>query len=186
MKTFKTIAQIEEMTTDKRYYRAFDYARSVALVGFLRELEKEHQENFCIMSVSPIITYNRSGARNDDEFEEECFTFGLWCKFKINDIEYYVEMNENPFFNAYMTKSWRLPNEPLYIISNKSRCEYIAGMNDIIYNNIEFDATQKTIDTLVENLKIAFQITKDRKVKMYTQDIPAYRIEEKQELYGMY
>ena len=172
MENYKTIAQIESETNNNIYYSAFDYARSVALTNFLRELEQEHSDAFRLITAHPFITHDRS----DETKQEKQFTLGMWATWGIGETIYYCQMNENPFFDAYITRSYNIDHKT-------RRSEYGSNMNEIFYKCANWDATPETIEQLTKNIRAAYDHTNARAGHWYTRDIPAYERQEQQKIY---
>ena len=168
---YKTISQIEEETTTLRHFRAFDFARAVALTEFLKGLEVEYGNSFRIITARPLLLKNRN-----IEESEQVFTFGLWVRFDIDKIEYYVEINENPFFDAYITKSYRIDNKTAV-------CEYANSMNDIFYSGVDWNAEPDNIKLITTNIREAYKTTQKRAGNTYIHKIPAGEINKKQIIY---
>ena len=171
MNIWKNITQIKSETVQVRYYRAFDFARAVALVEFLSWLESKYGEKFRIVTAHPILVVNR-----DTDLQEKVFTFDLWVRFVLDETEYYIQMDKNPFLPAYFNKSFRLSDKII-------RHEYSNDMSDVIYKNTDWNAEPKTIRQLTKNLKDAFIVVRNRKGCTYKQDIPVYDRERKQTIY---
>lgn len=147
MTTFKSLTTIKQETEKKRYYRPFDYARMVALTKFIEELEQE--PSFKLVTANPCIAHLRSSNVEEHMKVEETakFVIGLWCKFEVNDTQYYIQINENPFFEAYVSSS--IVNHEKKTIKTTALCK----VNDILYKNIEWTNTEENINKFVENLK---------------------------------
>jgi hypothetical protein len=174
---YKTIAQIEAETDQVRYYRDLDYMRTVALIDFLRELEFEHGDRFQLVTANPKFFCNSSIKDTKEMGKTKIFGVGLWANWKIDDVYYYCQMDDNVFFDAYISRSWRIGNGML-------RSEY-AGlrMNDIMYADVDFSETPEAIAKLTENLHEALRVASTRKPDTYTRKLPPYMLAEKQTIY---
>jgi|GEM_PF-4019314 len=170
---WKSIAIIQSETTKLDYYSEFNFARAVALTKFMREIESKYANDFKIITACPLILVNRDLSKEE---WIETFTLGLWVKFAIVDMEYYFEMDRNPFFSAYIVKSYRVD-------SSTKMYEYAGEMNDMLYKNVNFNANEKTIAQLVKNFHKAFTHVIKRNSSMYLEEIPAYARELKQTIY---
>jgi hypothetical protein len=174
---YKTIAQIEAETDQVRYYRALDYMRAVALIDFLREIESEYGDRFRLVAANPKYLYN-SSIKDAEEMEKtKIFCVGLYAKWQIDDTYYHLQMDDNVFQDAYISRSWKIGNDGL-------RSEYSGlRMNDVMYADVDFGETPETIAKLTENLHEAFRVASTRVPETYTRKLPAYMLVEKQEIY---
>ncbi len=173
---FKTISQVEAETETRRYYRTYDYARALALTAFLRELEAEHGENFRLVTAHPLLICNR-GIKDKDEMEASAvFVIGLWARWNIGNTGYYLQMNENPFFDAYITRHWRLDRD-------REQSEYGSRMNDMMYGNSDWSAEPKNIALLIKCLRQSFVHANKRTPDTYIKEIPAYDRKNVQTIY---
>jgi hypothetical protein len=149
MSTFKSIATIKQETEKKRYYRAFDYARRVALTRFVELLENERQD-FKLVTASPTIAHNRTLDQEGMMASAE-FVIGNWVKFEVNDTQFYIQIDDNPFFDSYICAS---------ILDHEKKTKKSTGMgviNKTLYANIEsYGASEENINQFVENLKQIF------------------------------
>lgn len=151
---FKTINEIKEMeviTNKKRYYRDFDYTRRIALTKFVEQMENERQD-FKIVTCSPSIAHTRTRNEHDKEKTEKSATFviGSWVAFEVNDTQYYIQIDDNPFFDSYISAS---------VIDHEKKTKKSTGMmkiNETLYKNVEYANTEENINQVVENLKEVF------------------------------
>ena len=177
MNDWKTIAEIEAETSKLQYISPLDYARAIAITVFLEGLETEHKDEFRIICVHPYIAYNKLTC-------DEAFTLGLWASFCIKGVEYYVNVDKNPFFDAYFKKGVR-------ISGGKIKSEYLTPMNGIIYAGVDIaingDKTGNSLKAFIlnftENLKTALGIVQSRNEPMYVKDLPASDRVLKQTIY---
>lgn len=175
MKTFKSLETIKMETEKKRYYRPFDYARMVAMTKFIEELSQE--PSFLIISASPCIAHLRSTTQEEHENVEKSaqFVIGLWVKFEVNDTQFYIQINENPFFEAYISAS---------IVNHEKkthRSTRLWAVNDIIYKGIEWVNNEENINRFVDNLKEVF--SRVQMIHMYDEKYVSYRDKNEQTIY---
>ena len=177
--TFKTVAQIKAETDRKQYYRPFDYACIVALTKFIEHLERKHGEDFKILTVHPAIFYNRGNDKTtvEDIDRTGIFGLGLWVRWLFGDTEYYMQMNENPFFPAYFTRTWR------NLDGKTRRSEYATEMNEMMYAGVDIRYSEDVVRKLVQNFKDTLDYVNKRCSETYTQEIPAYDRKVKQTIY---
>ena len=194
MKDYKTIEEIMEITSHTHYLSPFDTARAIALTRFLEELESNYGGEFRIVTANPVLTVNR-----DEQDVEPVFTFGLWVRFCIGEVEYYLQMDENPFFDAYLTRAWRYNRHSDKTLKTcptcgsvefkqpkrkaSMTCEYGSRMNDTFYGGVEMNAEPETIGKLTENLHAALDEANNRKPETYQKDVPSYDRNAKQTIY---
>jgi hypothetical protein len=176
MSEYKNISQIETGTESTHYMRPFDYARAIALTEFLRQLEDKHGDNFKLKTASPKFIYYITNKGKDEMEKTRAFAIGMWAEWVIGETHYYMQMNNNPFFDAYLIRSWRIGN-------NMLRSEYGSGMNEELYSDARWNAEPATIMLLVKNFHRAFNAANKRQPETYTKEIPAYNRKEKQTLY---
>jgi len=176
MSGYKSISQIEEEIEATRYFRWLDYARAIALTEFLLGLERECGDKFRLMTAAPKFICNRSIEDAAEMERTRVFAIGLWASWAIGETHYYMQMNENIFFDAWITRSWRIDNKRLL-------SEYASPMNDILYADVPFEAKPESVTQLVENFRTAFQVANKRKPVTYIKEIPPYDRQEKQTIY---
>ena len=190
-KTFLTTSEVKKLFTNEeiiekntRYYRTLDYIRHLALTAFIEDIEKKYGDSFKLKKVAPEFIKKRS-----ENNERAVFSLGLWASFVIDDIECYIEINENPFFNSYITKSIIKIDSPSYVI-NKRYCkmtEYIddGTINEELYANIDLSNNIDGVKQFVINLHTAFNRRYEEGFKkMYKQNISSYEIKV-QTIYGL-
>lgn len=171
MSIWRNISQIEEITSKISHRRSIDVARAIALTRFLQEMETIFDDDFRIVTAHPILMINKNDGSN-----EPIFTVGLWVRFSVCKVEYYIEMNENPFFPALFLKNYRLDSKTVC-------CEYADDMNGEMYFNFGWDAEQSTITQLITNMHRLFSVVQQRNGNTYVKEIPAYSRREKQTIY---
>lgn len=188
--TFKTIGQIKEATpeTQRLYYRPVDFARAVALTLFLQELEEKHGDDFKLLTCHPHWLHIRSESQkqHDENKDIPVFTLGLWAHFKIGDTCYYIQHNDNPFFDAYFGRYWTFKSQKYIVSDDMKRSEYLTGMNEVLYASWNWGCDETSISTLVSNHYTAFDRVNTRHIggpNTYTQKIPSYSRPEKQTIY---
>jgi hypothetical protein len=177
MSEFKTLSEIKEETTGCLYYGALDYARVVAFTDFLYELEDEYKSSFRLVKANPKLFYNAS-IEVTAEMDRSCiFGVGLWANWAIDDIYYRLEMDNNPFFNAYLVKFWRSSD-------NKTFHRMRGGnMNDVLYADVDLTEPLGSIEQLKKNFRAVFNDVKENKKLVYISEIPAYDKEDVQTIY---
>lgn len=176
MANFKTLEQIKQETEKKRYYRPFDYARMIALTKFVEELEQE--KSFKLISCNPSIAHIRSQNKEEHKNVEKTaqFVIGLWIKFEVNDTQYYIQIDKNPFFEAYISAS--IVDHEKKTIRTTAMCK----VNDILYKDIEWTNTDENINKFVENLKELFPYINMIRMNR-TEKYLSYRDLDKQTIY---
>ena len=168
------IIGIQLVTENTYYYRPYDMARAIALTEFLRELEIEHGDKFKILKAHPMWLINSHDRKTDP-----VFTIGLWASFMIDDVEYYIQMDQNQFFDAYFSRSWPIGRD-------KKRCEYLTRMNEdmLAFTHDCFDCKPETIRQLVKNFHATLALVNCRIPDTYIKDVPSYeRLGPTQTLY---
>jgi hypothetical protein len=172
----KTIAEIEAMTTRKLYYRSFEKARSIALTEAAKEL------GATVITASPFICVEYDGRKivaNDNG----TFVLGLWARLNVREHDIYVQMNSNPFFPAYVTRS-------VILADKKTKLSHYAVSNgeeeNRIYTGVDFNNTPETIERLKTNIiqEINRMIkTPFTSSNSYTKEISAFERKAEQTLY---
>lgn len=148
MTTFKTISEIKVTTEKKRYHRPFDYARMVALTRFVEAMENERQD-FKLVTANPSIAHNR-GLDKENMMNSAQFVVGNWIKFEVNGTQFYIQIDDNPFFDSYIIAS---------VLDHEKKTKKSTGMikiNGTLYNDVAWDCTEENINKIVGNLKEIF------------------------------
>lgn len=178
MENFKTLNQIKaefetDPNTNKIYYRPFDYARAIALTRYIESLASD--DTFALVVAHPHMTYCRAVANID---ETRVFTLGLWCRYRLNGVMYYIQIDENPFFPCCMSAS--IPAEySKYETVPRVKTEKTTGladMNHIVYAGIEWENTEENITRFVKNLHAAMAECK-KLTYIRRRDVPTYKNE---------
>jgi hypothetical protein len=164
MKTFQEIKEETIQSNRKLYYRDYDYARACALTRFIEE-DLSKRAGFQVSSVRPIMLYNRS---LEDMEPSKIFSVGLWFGWMIGDIQYYLQMDENPFMDSYLFLAKQTS-------SRAGMHTYAHRINDTLYNNVEWGCSEEIINQLVKNLRICISV-KPEDLSWYKWEIPPYKL----------
>jgi hypothetical protein len=171
------ISQIEATTEKIMYFRRMDYSRAVAFTEFLCKLEKKYGDNFRLCTLHPHYICNKSIESKAEMEATKKFVIGLWASWKIGDTDYYMQMDENIFFDAWIARSWKIDK-------THRRHEYASRMNELLYAGSNFGTDEKSIAQLIKNFLAAFNETNKRQPDTYVKEIPAYDRKELQTIYG--
>jgi hypothetical protein len=168
MNEYKTFDQVKQETIQeercKRYYRSFDYARACALTQLIEELSK--RPDFKLVSAHPLTMYNR-GIEDKEAMEAtKIFSIGLWCGWLIGETHYYLQIDENPFFDALVsTGKQTAPGKAVYT--------YATRINEMLYDGVEWDDKPETVKLLLKNLRKCIK-PENIGQQSYKKDIQAY------------
>jgi hypothetical protein len=176
MNDYLTISQIEEITNVTRYIRQLDYTRAIALTLFLRELEAKHRDSFRLCTLSPKIIYNYSLNGKEVIESSKVFAIGLWAEWQIDETYYYMEMNDNIFFDAWIARSWKIDRKFM-------RKEHMTTMNDILYGGWVYDFTPRALTLLINNFHAGIKYVEKQSAPTYMKEISAYDRTKKQTIY---
>ena len=104
MKKEKTIKEILEKATQRRYYGSANYNLQRGFTKFLEMLEEKYKENFELVAASPKIALRekRTFTENTIEHETEKKVVGKYAGFILNNRYYYYQFDENPLFDDYI------------------------------------------------------------------------------------
>lgn len=108
---FKEIENKAKELQNKRYYRSNVLNQNKGLTDFIKELEKQAKEKniyFDIVGGSPkiVIPYKTDNwNKNSVYFEEDKeVLFVGYLSFIYDNFYYYIQIDDNPFFNHYYSK----------------------------------------------------------------------------------
>ena len=167
---YKTLEEIKLETlnnpTTKRYYRSFDYARAIALTQYLETLASN--DTFRIGSIEPLTLFNRDAENMEST---KTFTVGMWAGYVLNNTRYYIQMDSNPFFPAYVSRSMQTAGRD-YVTTgliDLNKEFYIDGKTQLYWN-----AEPETIAQLVENITAAVKKAEKFNYKFH-EKMPSYR-----------
>lgn len=117
--TFKEIKKQAEQKEVKRYLRSNELNQAKGLTDFIKDLEKQAKEKniyFDIIggNVKTIIPYERKNIYNNETITHETkkeILFNNYVCFIYDNFYYYIELNENPFFDHHYNKINLLKDE---------------------------------------------------------------------------
>lgn len=189
-KKYLTISEIEEIlrnqqnTISYKPRQVYDYTRQVAVTKFLCTIEKEYGNKFKLITAHPkLIDCTKKN------ITKPIFSIGLWAGFDIEKTHYYLKLNGNPFYDAYLSRSWDIPNEKACSLSPiERRYEYIDAckINDILYVNTDWSDSDRNIQIFADNLITAFNTRKNAPPRhTYKKEIPIYDRNKQQTIHGL-
>ena len=168
MTQYKTFNEIKQETMQaencKRYYRGFCYVRACALTKLIEELSTS--KDFRLVSAHPLTMYNRSIEDGAKMETSKIFSIGLWCGWLLGETYYYLQIDDNPFFDAFVSQSVK-------IAPRKAKHTYATRINETLYKGVNWDAEPETIELLLANL---YECIKPENINQqaYTRDVPGY------------
>ena len=90
---YKTISQLEAETKNIELYRTLsalsEFAQSVALIKFLREIEDKYGYSIKVIAACPQISENAHWLIK--KHRGKIFTLGKWARVHINGVEYMID-----------------------------------------------------------------------------------------------
>jgi hypothetical protein len=139
---FKEIENKTKELQNKRYYRSNVLNQNKGLTDFIKELEKQANEKniyFDIVGGSPklVIPYKTDNwNKNSVYFEnDQEVLFVGYVGFIYDNFYYYIQIDDNPYFNHYIEKIPLLKDENEFYF-NKSY--YLDDINNL-YDNITIE-----------------------------------------------
>lgn len=137
---FNEIKQQAEQMQNKRYYRSNVLNQNKGLTDFIKELEKRAKEKniyFDIVSGSPklVIPYKTDNwGKNITYFENDKEILLIsYVGFIYDDHYYYIQIDENPYFNHYIQKI-PLQHDEKGFYYEKSY--YLDNIDSVLFNDI--------------------------------------------------
>ena len=101
-----TIKKALQGAKQTNYFRTADYNRALALTEFLKELEKQYKNNFKLLGGSikklQCRHIDNGSYWKDADIKTEKESFTTYASFIVNGTKYYIQLNENPFFESYI------------------------------------------------------------------------------------
>jgi len=190
--TFKEIKQQAEEKQVKRYYKSNVLNQNKGLTDFIKELEQQAKEKniyFDIVGGSPklVIPYTeiKQGFKTIETVkheEDKEILFTGYIAFIYDNFYYYIQIDDNPFFNHYINKIPLLKDsEGLFFIGS----HYLDNIKNL-YNDITteelFSYNQTARIKIKENLFNIFnscKISKKYEDKRWSKNYKHYINKEK-------
>jgi hypothetical protein len=148
MEKILNLEEILNQAKSRRYYRTADYNRQYALTLFVKELEKQAKEKnkfFQIITTHTVLMQCRHiKPKNindwpipDPETEISSLEF---CRFAHGKEVYYIQFDNNPFFEAYIKRYSETTNQQAY---KEPELHEIETGHIRIFNDIPIDTVWK-------------------------------------------
>lgn len=157
---FKEIENKAKELQNKRYYRSNVLNQNKGLTDFIKELEKQAKEKniyFDIVGGSPkiVIPYKTDNwNKNSVYFEEDKEVLFIgYLSFIYDNFYYYIQIDDNPYFDHYIQKIPLLKDENGFYYD---KSYYLDDINSTLFNDITteelFEYNQICRDKIKDNL----------------------------------
>lgn len=145
------------------WYRGFDFIRAQAFTRFIEE--RSAQPGFRFVCGKPLNLRNRDAGTPDEVEATKEFSLGLWAGWMEGEDYFYLQIDSNPFFEAYVSRS---------VQSGKAmRTTRLMEINDILYKGVEWDTSAETSAKLLENLRACLEFARQDR-RLYNEEIRSY------------